>query len=191
MKKTCNYIWLLKPNVNFQKLLLTMKIVTMLLFCGLALPAYSLAAEKLSGSNTPGTVVDQQQIKVSGTITDEANNQPLPGVNIQVKGTVNGAISDANGNYVLTVNDPQATLIFSFIGYVSKEVPLDGKISVNVTLAAEVSQLGEVVVIGYGTAKKATLTGSISSVNGDNLKQSPTTNLTNSLIGRLPGITAI
>jgi TonB-linked SusC/RagA family outer membrane protein len=191
MKKTCNCVWLLKPNANFQKLLLTMKIVTMLLFCGLALPAYSLAAEKPSGSNTPGTVVDQQQIKVSGTITDEANNQPLPGVNIQVKGTVNGAISDANGNYVLTVNDPKATLIFSFIGYVSKEVPLDGKISVNVTLAAEVSQLGEVVVIGYGTAKKATLTGSVSSVNGDNLKQSPSTNLTNSLIGRLPGITAI
>jgi TonB-linked SusC/RagA family outer membrane protein len=191
MKKTCNCIWLLKPNVNFQKLLLTMKIVTMLLFCVLALPAYSLAAEKPSGSNTPGTVADQQQIKVSGTIIDASNNQALPGVNVLVKGTIVGAISDVNGKFVVTVNDPNATLVFSFIGYVSKEIPLAGKITVSVALEAEVSQLGEVVVIGYGTAKKATLTGAISSVDGSTLKQSPTTNLTNSLVGHIPGLTAI
>jgi TonB-linked SusC/RagA family outer membrane protein len=191
MKKTCNCIWLLKPNVNFQKLLLTMKIVTMLLFCVLALPAYSLAAEKPSGSNTPGTVADQQQIKVSGTIIDASNNQALPGVNVLVKGTIVGAISDVNGKFVVTVNDPNATLVFSFIGYVSKEVPLAGKNTVDVALEAEVSQLGEVVVIGYGTAKKATLTGAISSVDGSTLKQSPTTNLTNSLVGHIPGLTAI
>ncbi len=191
MKKTCNCIWLLKPNVNFQKLLLTMKIVTMLLFCVLALPAYSLAAEKPSGSNTPGTTADQQQIKVSGTITDASNNQALPGVNILVKGTIVGAISDVNGKFLVTVNDPNATLVFSFIGYVSKEVPLAGKNTVDVALEAEVSQLGEVVVIGYGTAKKATLTGAISSVDGSTLKQSPTTNLTNSLVGHIPGLTAI
>src|SRR5664279_1391343 len=150
MKKTCNCIWLLKPNVNFQKLLLTMKIVTMLLFCVLALPAYSLAAEKPSGSNTPGTVADQQQIKVSGTITDASNNQALPGVNIQVKGTVIGAISDINGNFTIIVNDPKATIIFSFIGYVTKEVPLAGSTTLSVALESDVSELGEVVVIGYG-----------------------------------------
>jgi TonB-dependent starch-binding outer membrane protein SusC len=191
MKKTCNCIWLLKPNVNFQKLLLTMKIVIVLLFCGLALPAYSLAAEKPSGSNTPGTVADQQQIKVSGTITDASNNQALPGVNVLVKGTITGAISDANGNFTVTVTNPNATLVFSFIGYVSKEVALGGKTTVAVALEAEVSQLGEVVVIGYGTAKKTTLTGAVSSVDGGTLKQSPTTNLTNSLVGHIPGLTAI
>ena len=191
MKKTCNCIWLLKPNVNFQKLLLTMKIVTMLLFCGLALPAYSFATENPSGSNTTGTVAAPQQVKVSGTITDASNNQPLPGVNVLVKGTITGAISDVNGNFTLTVSDPNATLVFSYIGYVSKEVPLAGKISVAITLEAEVSQLGEVVVIGYGTAKKATLTGAVSSVDGSTLKQSPTTNLTNSLVGKIPGLTAI
>ena len=67
-----------------------MKIFTILLFCGLALPAYSLAAEKPSGSNTDGTVAAQQQIKVSGTITDATSGQPLPGVNIQIKGTTIG-----------------------------------------------------------------------------------------------------
>ena len=187
MKKTCILIWLLKPNANFHKLLLTMKIVVLILFCELALTASSLAAEKPSGDTSS---VKQQAIKVSGIITDDANT-PLPGVNIQVKGTLIGAISDVNGSFTLTVDDPNATLIFSFIGFVSKEIKLEGKTSLTVTLASEVSQLAEVVVIGYGTAKKATLTGSVSSVNGDNLKQSPTTNLTNSLIGRLPGITAI
>jgi TonB-linked SusC/RagA family outer membrane protein len=191
MKKTNNCIWLLKPNVNFQKLLLTMKIVTMLLFCGLALPAYSFATENPSGNNTTGTVAAPQQIKVSGTISDASNNQPLPGVNILVKGTITGAISDVNGNFTVTVNDPNATLVFSFIGYVSKEVALGGKITVAVALEAEVSQLGEVVVIGYGTAKKATLTGAVSSVDGSTLQQSPTTNLTNSLVGKIPGLTAI
>ena len=187
MKKTCILIWLLKPNANFHKLLLTLKILVLILFCELALTASSLASEKPSGRYF---LVKQQTIKVSGIITDDAN-VPLPGVNIQVKGTLIGAISDVNGSFTVTVDDPNATLLFSFIGFVSKEIKLEGKTSLNVSLSSEVSQLAEVVVIGYGTAKKATLTGSVSSVNGDNLKQSPTTNLTNSLIGRLPGITAI
>src|ERR1035437_7385424 len=122
MKKTCNCVWLLKPDANFQKLVLTMKIVTVLLFCGLALPAYSLATENPAGGKTPGTVSDQQQIKVSGTISDAANSQPLPGVNALVKGTINGAISDANGNFIVTFNDPNATLIFSFIAIVPRRV---------------------------------------------------------------------
>jgi len=191
MKKNCDCIWLFKPNVHFQRLLLTLKIVVILMFCGIALPAYSFNTENPTSSNTPGINADQQQVKISGNITDASNKQTLPGVNIQVKGTTNGAISDMNGNFTLTVNDPKATLVFSFIGYVTKEVPLAGNATLNVVLEAEVSQLGEVVVIGYGTAKKATLTGSISAVNGETLKQSPTTNLTNSLVGRIPGLTAI
>jgi TonB-linked SusC/RagA family outer membrane protein len=187
MKKSQNFIWLLRPNVNFQKLRVTMKIIFVVLLCGLALPAFSL---KPGDPPAPG-VDTQQQIKITGTITDEATNLPMPGVNIQVKGTVVGAITDMNGKFALTVIDPNSILVCSFIGYTSKEVPLEGKISVNIMLNPEVSQIGEVVVIGYGTAKKASLTGSISAVNGNDLKQSPTTNLTNSLIGRLPGITAI
>jgi TonB-linked SusC/RagA family outer membrane protein len=161
-----------------------MKIVTIMMFCGLALPAYP-------ASNASGMTADPQQVKITGIITDASTKQPLPGVNIQVKGTVIGAISDMNGSFLLNVANPNATLIFSFIGYIPKEVALEGKINVTVELEPDVSQLGEVVVIGYGTAKKASLTGSISAVNGNDLKQSPTTNLTNSLIGRLPGITAI
>jgi TonB-dependent starch-binding outer membrane protein SusC len=192
MKQTSNCSWPLKPSLIFHKLTLAVKIMTLLLFCGLGLPAYSLTTENpASGNNPGGTVAENQQIKVSGTITDAASNQPLPGVNVLVKGTINGAISDVNGNFVVTLSDPNATLIFSFIGYVSKEVPLAGKTKVTVALEAEVSQLGEVVVIGYGTAKKTTLTGAVSSIDGGTLKQSPTTNLTNSLVGHIPGLTAI
>lgn len=191
MKKICNCIWLLNPHVRFRKLLLAMKIVTLLGFGGLALPAYSLNSVKTIGSTSTGISTEEQQIRVTGTITDASNKQALPGVNILVKGTLNGTITDMNGNFSLVVGDPNATLVLSFIGYVTKEVAIGGKTNILVELEAELSQLGEVVVIGYGTAKKATLTGSISAVNGETLKQSPTTNLTNSLVGRIPGITAI
>jgi TonB-dependent starch-binding outer membrane protein SusC len=186
MKKTCNYIWLLKPNVNFQKLLLTMKIVTMLLFCGLALPAYSLAAERPSGTDAL-----QQQIKVTGTLTDAATNQPMIGVNVTVKGTTVGAISDINGKYTLTVTDPNSTLVFSFIGYVTQEMALGGKTTLDISMAAEVSQLNEVVVIGYGTQKKVTASGSISTTKGADIVKSPSTTVSNSLVGRMPGLTAV
>ncbi len=191
MKKTPNYFWLTKPIVNFHRLQLTFRVVTFLLFCGLVLPAYSSTEENPDGNGSAPGIAALQQVKVSGTITDASNGQPMPGVNIQVKGTTSGAISDASGNYVVTANDANATLVFSFIGYITKEVPLAGQTTVNVAMEAEMSQLSEVVVVGYGTQKRATLTGSVASVNGDNLKQSPTTNLTNSLIGRLPGITSI
>ena len=191
MKKTCNYIWLLKPNVNFQKLLLTMKIVTILLFCGLALPAYSLAAEKPSGSNTPGTDAVQQQIKVSGTITDASSNQAMIGVNVTVKGTTIGGISDVNGKFSVSVPNANATLVFSFIGYVTQEIPLAGQTTLNVALVAEVSQLSEVVVVGYGTQKKVTATGSVTTTKGEEILKSPSTNISNNLAGRMPGLTAV
>jgi TonB-linked SusC/RagA family outer membrane protein len=191
MKKTCICIWPLKPNVNFHKLLLTLKIVTLLLLCGLALPAYSLGAEKPSGSNTPGTVAEQQQIKVSGTITDAATNQAMIGVNIQVKGTTVGAISDINGKFTLNVTDPNATLTFSFIGYVTKDLALSGQTTIQVALEAEVSQLSEVVVVGYGTQKKVTATGSVTTTKGADIVKSPSTNLSNNLVGRMPGLTAV
>jgi TonB-dependent starch-binding outer membrane protein SusC len=191
MKKTCNYIWLLKPNVNFQKLLLTMKIVTMLLVCGLALPAWSLAAEKPSGSNTPGTDAVQQLIKVSGSITDASSNQAMIGVNVTVKGTTIGGISDVNGKFSVNVPNANATLVFSFIGYVTQEIPLAGQTTLNVALVAEVSQLSEVVVVGYGTQKKVTATGSVTTTKGEDILKSPSTNVSNNLAGRMPGLTAV
>lgn len=191
MKKVCDCFRLLKPDVNFHRLFLTLKIVILMTVSAIALPAYSLSYENPSSDGPSALTAEQQQVKVSGTVTDAASNQAMIGVNVQVKGTTIGAITDINGKFSLNAPGQNATLVFSFIGYVTKEVPLDGQTSLSVLLEAEVSQLSEVVVIGYGTAKKATLTGSIAAVNGETLKQSPTTNLTNSLVGRIPGLTAI
>jgi TonB-linked SusC/RagA family outer membrane protein len=183
MKKTFHNFWLLKPEINFHKLLVTMKIMTFLLVCGLTLPAFSL---------TPGTpsADDQQQIKVSGTITDASTGEAMVGVNIQVKGTATGAITDISGKYSLFVTDPNATLVISFIGYVSQEVPLGGKTTIDVALAEEVTGLEEVVVVGYSTQRKGTLTGSVVTAKGDDIKKSPAVNVSNNLIGRMPGLTA-
>jgi TonB-linked SusC/RagA family outer membrane protein len=184
MKKTFHNFWLLKPENNFHKLILTMKIMTFLLVCGLTLPAFSL---------TPGipSVDDQQQIKVSGTITDAATGDAMVGVNVQIKGTATGAISDVNGKYSLVVTNANATLVFSFIGYVSQEVQLAGKTTVDVALVGEVTGLEEVVVVGYSTQRKVSVTGSVVSAKGDDLKKSPAVNISNNLIGRMPGLTAV
>jgi TonB-linked SusC/RagA family outer membrane protein len=189
MKKTCNCIWLLKPNENFQKLLRTLKIFTIILLCGLVLPAYSLAADKPSGSNNPGTLGEQQQIKVSGTITDASNNQPMIGVNVQVKGTTIGAISDINGKYTLSISDPNATVVFSFIGYVTQEVPLEGKSVIDVALKAEVTSLDEVVVVGYGVQKRTNVVGAVASISGTSIQSVPSSSVTTAIAGRLPGVT--
>ncbi len=184
MEKTHSHFWLLKPGGGFRRFLMTAKIVILLLICGLALPATSMASGMPSAD-------DQQQIKISGKVTDVTTGEAMPGVNILVKGTVLGAISDMEGKYTITVPDKNASLIFSFLGYVSQEIPLNGRSIVDVVLTSELQTLQEVVVVGYGIAKKASLTGSVSAVNGSDLKQSPATNYTNSIIGRIPGITAI
>ena len=189
MKKTRNYFWLLKPDVNFHKLLLTMKIVTILLFCGLALPAYSLTTENPSGNDLLGSVADQQQIRVTGTVTDASTNEVMPGVNIQVKGTTIGMISGADGRYSLSFPArPDAVLAFSFIGYVTQEIPVAGKVIINVTLQAEVTGLEEVVVIGYGTAKKETLTGSVASITATNIVTTKSENLISNIQGKISGL---
>jgi TonB-dependent starch-binding outer membrane protein SusC len=191
MKKVCACFRLYRPDVNFHGLILTLKIVIMLMVSAIALPGYALNYEKPSGDEPSLLAPSPQQLKVTGTVIDASTNQPMIGVNVQVKGTTIGAITDINGKFAINAPNPNATVIFSFIGYVTKEVELGGHTDLSVILEAEVSQLSEVVVIGYGTAKKATLTGSIAAVNGESLKQSPTTNLTNSLVGRIAGLTAI
>ena len=161
------------------------------MFCGLALPAYSLNTENPSGSNTPGTDAVQQQIKVSGTITDATTLMAMPGVNISVKGTTLGTISDGNGKYTVSSPIANATLVFSFIGYATQEIAIAGQTTISVALTSDVSQLNEVVVVGYGTQKKVTATGSVVSTKGEELIKSPATNLTNNLVGRMPGLTAV
>ena len=127
-----------------------------------------------------------QQKTIKGTVVD-ATGEPLIGVNVSVKGTTIGIITDIDGNYTLEVPS-KSTIVFSYIGYQTQEVAVSNQSTINVTLKEDTQKLEEVVVVGYGTQKKVTVTGSVASVSGEELKASPTTNLTNGMVGRMPGV---
>ncbi|HRJ30074.1 MAG TPA: TonB-dependent receptor [Cyclobacteriaceae bacterium] len=129
------------------------------------------------------------QVSVRGKVTDESGSG-LPGVNILIKGTTTGTTSDANGEYVVEIpaNAQQAILIFSFIGYETQEQAVNGRSVINVNMAVSAFTLGEVVVVGYGTQRKADVTGSLVSLSSDALREVPVANLQQALQGRMAGV---
>ena len=131
----------------------------------------------------------QQGKKVTGKVTD-SSGASLPGVSVVIKGTTTGTITDANGNYSVSNVPSKATLQFSFIGMKSQEILFEGKTSINVTLAEEATGIDEVVAIGYGTQKKVSITGSVSTVRGDDISKNSSANISNTISGRLPGVIA-
>lgn len=130
------------------------------------------------------------QKPISGKVVDEAGN-PLIGVTVAVKGTTVGASTDANGMFRLNAPDGNGTLVFSYTGYDTKEEAIGGRSDVSITLAEGLAAVNEVVVVGYGTQKKATLTGAVVGVQGGELVKSPATDISNSLAGRLAGVVVI
>ncbi|HEX5553225.1 MAG TPA: TonB-dependent receptor [Chitinophagaceae bacterium] len=125
-------------------------------------------------------------IRVTGLITD-TTGAPLVGVSVQIKGTSQGTVTNASGHYEIETPE-NATLVVSYIGYVKKEVPVNGKTVVNITLASSSTGLNEVVVVGYGTQKKVDLTGAVASVSGDKLQSRPLVNLGDGLEGLIPNL---
>lgn len=132
----------------------------------------------------------QQFLRVSGKVTDPSG-APLPGVSVVVKGITQGTITDPDGNYSLPNVPGDAVLIFSFVGMKSQEVQVGGKANIVVVLKEEVVGVDEVVVVGYGVQKKATLSGSVASVKGTDIVKSPAMNVSNSIGGTLPGLVAV
>ena len=129
------------------------------------------------------------QNAVKGKVKDD-QGQGLPGVSVVVKGTTAGTVTDNDGGYTVNLTGSN-TLVFSFIGYLTQEIEVGKKTIIDVTLATDVKSLGEVIVVGYGTAKKATLTGAVTAVKGTELEKAPSANLSNTLGGRLPGVSAV
>ncbi|WP_080236883.1 SusC/RagA family TonB-linked outer membrane protein [Spirosoma rigui] len=129
---------------------------------------------------------------ISGRVTDGATNGGLPGVSVVVKGTSRGTTTDSDGNYRVTVPDQNAggalTLVFSFIGYATQEVPVGNRTTVNVTLASDDKTLNEIVVVGYGTQNRRELTGSVASLQTQTIRDQPVTNVVEGLTGRMPGV---
>ena len=137
-------------------------------------------------ANNPTTGL-QQTFTVSGAIFD-TDGQPLPGANIVEKGTTNGVTADFDGNFSISVDNGNGTLVVSYIGFATKEVIVNGQSILNITLSENASGLDEVVVIGYGTAAKKDLTGSVVSVDFDDANIAPNTSVLQAIQGRLPGI---
>ncbi|MBV5312604.1 MAG: SusC/RagA family TonB-linked outer membrane protein [Prolixibacteraceae bacterium] len=131
----------------------------------------------------------QQQKKVTGKVTD-ANGEPIPGVAITVKGTTNGAITSVDGTYELPKVEDSSILVFSFVGLKSQEISASGKSTINVVLEEDKTDLDEVIVIGYGTARRQDYSGSVSSVKmeGSAISQLPNLNALESLKGNVAGL---
>lgn len=136
---------------------------------------------------TPSSPVPQQATRqITGTILDETG-EPIIGANVVQKGTTNGTMTDLDGAFSLNVPN-NATLVISFIGYNSMEVNVAGKSKITVTLKEDTQKLEEVVVVGYGTQKKVTVTGAVTAIGADEITQAPVANISNALVGRLPGV---
>jgi TonB-dependent starch-binding outer membrane protein SusC len=139
-----------------------------------------------SGAGT-GPEPKDYVVPISGKVTDE-NGTPLPGVTIQVKGTTATAVSAADGSFTINVPKGDETLVFTYVGYIAKEVKIDNQSSVTVLLIQNNRTLEDVVVVGYGTRKRGDVTGSVSSLSAEKLRSVPTTNVTQALQGRVPGV---
>ena len=149
-------------------------------FCSMRILFFSLTILFVCASNS------YAQSTVNGVVID-ATGLPLPGVSVTVKGSATGTTTDLNGHF--TLNAPRsATLVLSYIGMITQEVKVNSRSMINVTLQEDINSLDEVVVVGYGTQKKIHLTGSISSVSSKELLKSTTSNVSQALVGKLPGL---
>ena len=128
---------------------------------------------------------------VSGTVTSGEDNLSLPGVSVLVKGTTRGGVTDIDGNYRVSLQPGDNTLVFSFVGFTPLEREIGNQNTIDVTLMPDMQALSEVVVVGYGEQKKETITGSVATVKGADLVKSPAMNLTNSIAGRMAGVIAV
>jgi len=139
----------------------------------------------------PSHANSDMSVVISGRITDTKTGEPLPGVNVAVKGTSQGTSADLEGRYFLQADGADAILVFSFVGYVSQEIPVGAQSIVDVQMAPDEKQLEEVVVVGYGTEKKGSLTSSVVALQGsDIIKSSSSPNLSNVFAGQVPGVIA-
>lgn len=139
-------------------------------------------------ANSGEFVTEMDQAAITGTVTDATSGEAMAGVNVQLKGTTVGAITDMDGKYTIPTADRNAVLVFSFIGYITQEVPAAGRVIVNIALSAELMGLDEVVVTGYSTIRKQSLTGSISSIKTADIISTKTTSVATMVQGKIPGL---
>ena len=139
----------------------------------------------LSGQPGPGS---SQAHTVTGTIVDASDGSPLPGVNISVKGTTIGTISDPEGNYSIDIPGSDAILLFSYVGYLGQEIAVNGRTVIEVQMEVDAQTFEEVVVVGYGTQKKVNLSGAVDVVSSKVIENRPVSNVSQALQGLSPNL---
>ncbi len=133
----------------------------------------------------------QQSHPVSGMVSDEETGETLIGVNIVIKGTTQGVTSDIEGMYQIDVPGPDAVLVFSYIGYETKEIPVEGRNIINVVMGPDATTLDEILVVGYGIQRRESVVGSISTMDTETIRSLPVSNVTQSLAGKLSGVQVV
>ena len=181
----------MKMNTAFdvlQKLSFDTRLIALLRSCGrrATVPIAVLAVFLAVGAGAPTAFAQET---VSGQVTDAETNASLPGVNVLLQGTQTGATTDAQGRYELEVPNPeQDTLVFSFVGYQDREIPINGRSEVNVTMESQAVAQDEVVVVGYGEQQQQDLTGSVSSISTEEIEQVSPSSPESILQGRMAGV---
>ncbi|NND05638.1 MAG: SusC/RagA family TonB-linked outer membrane protein, partial [Saprospiraceae bacterium] len=145
------------------------------------------AAIELDRPEALVTIGDEFFDTITGTVVDEVG-EPLIGVTILIDGTSKGTVTDFDGSYSLEVEDPNATLVFSYTGFATQKVALEGRSSIDLTMEASVAALDEVVVVGYGTQKKVNLTGAVTALSGEELEMRPIASVGHGLQGLVPNM---
>ncbi|MEO6706960.1 MAG: SusC/RagA family TonB-linked outer membrane protein, partial [Ginsengibacter sp.] len=177
-------------NASLKKIILELGIVFLIILFSVsntfATPAYSEVSKVAPDKELSRK--SQQQI-VTGTVIEAATRETMQGVTVEIKGTSITTLTNEDGKYSLSVADRNATLVFSFVGYVTQEVPLNGSTSLNIVLVSKLTGLDEVVVVGYGTQKKENLTGAVSTINYEKiLGGRPAQSAAKALEGVIPGL---
>ncbi|MFV0266087.1 MAG: carboxypeptidase-like regulatory domain-containing protein, partial [Draconibacterium sp.] len=130
------------------------------------------------------------QTMVKGSVS-EANGDPLIGASVTIKGKLTGTVTDINGNYSISVENSDAVLVFSYIGFTTKEEKVGSRQKIDVQLSASTEGIDEVVVVGYGTQKRQSVTGAVAQVSGEELLKAPVGNITSKLGGLVSGVVSL
>jgi TonB-linked SusC/RagA family outer membrane protein len=178
-------ITVVENNISLYDVLVTVSMQTHLRFVQVNENIH-VKVQKANSENKAVEVVQKADINVTGVVKD-ANGQPLPGVTVLVKGTTIGTVTEIDGSYTLTVPEG-AVLVFSFVGYIVKEINVGNQSVIDVTLKEDETSLDEVVVVGYGTVNRKDLTGSISSVGSKEIKDLAATRVDQALMGKVAGV---
>jgi len=133
----------------------------------------------------------QAQTVVTGTVLSSDDGTPLPGVNILIKNTTAGTVTDVDGNYRLEVPNENTTLVFSFVGYTTQEILVGTRSVIDLSLVPDVSQLEEIIIVGYGTLQEKDLTSAITTIKTEDIVKTPTAQAMQALQGKVPGLQVV